>query len=180
MPSMTVAISCAAAAAQLPVPSFNFSETERLYLAFALPDDRWCWLALLYPATVVALAPMIPPRRRLVRAAAASLVTPILAATVTAVLFFPHDHAAASSSPVTSQRLSEEQWWVAVLAGLVVLIVLALSRGIPGLARACVSAWLTTMRVGFERAVYGTFISGRRSFGQLPSLLATPSVWLFS
>jgi hypothetical protein len=178
-PTMTVVMSCCAAAALFPVPSFNFSQAERLYLAFVLPDDQWRWLALLYPAAAVGLAARLRPRRGVLRAGAASLITPVLAATVTAVLFFPHDHAAANSSAVAVQRVAEEQWWAATLAGLAVLIVLVLSRGVPVLARACVAAWLTTLLVGVERAVYSTFTGGWSYLGRLPSLLATPCVWLF-
>jgi len=180
MSSITVVMSCCAAAALLPIPGLSFSEPERLYLVFVLPDDQWRWLAILYPAAAVALAVRICPRRRLIHAAAAALGIPVLAATVTAVLFFPHAHAIAGSSPVALQHLGEEQWWVATFAGLAVLIILSLGRGVPGLARACVSAWLTTLLAGVERAIYGAFTGGLPpNFGRLPSLLATPSVWLF-
>lgn len=178
--SLTAVMSCCAAAALFPVFSFNFSEAERLYLAFVLPDDQWRWLALLYPVAVVTLAARTAARRGLARAVAAELVLPVLAATVTAALFFPHDRAAANASAVTAERLGQEQWWAAVLAGLVVLVVLAAGRGIPGLARACVAAWLTTLLVGVERAAYGAVTGGGLGYlGKLPSLLATPSVWLF-
>ena len=62
--AMTVVMSCVGAAALLPVPGFIFSQTERLYLAFVLPDDQWRWLAMLYPAAAVALAARIPPAAR--------------------------------------------------------------------------------------------------------------------
>jgi Zn-dependent protease with chaperone function len=177
--STTVVMSCCAAAALLPIPGFNFSQIERLYLAFVLPNDQWRWLAVLYPVAVVAMKARTLPRRRLIRALPASLVTPLLAATVTAVLFFPHDHAGAIASPAAAARFGEEQWWAAVLAGLAVLIVLSLARGIPGLASACVTAWLTTLLVGVERAIYGSITGGWHYFRLLVASLATPSVWLF-
>jgi Zn-dependent protease with chaperone function len=177
--SMTVVMSCCAAAALLPIPSFNFSQLERLYLAIVLPGDQWRWLAVLYPAAVVTLAARNVPRRKLLRATAASLVTPILVATATAVIFFPHDHTVVSSG-AAAVRLAEEQWWAATLAGLAVLIVLSLGRGVRGLARACVSAWLTTLLVGMERAIYGSINGGGwHYFSLLSALLVTPSVWLF-
>lgn len=50
----------------------------------------------------------------------------------------------------------------------------------PGLARACVSAWLTTLLVGVERAIYGSITGGGwHYFSFLSALLVTPSVWLF-
>jgi Zn-dependent protease with chaperone function len=175
--SLTLVTSCFTAAVLFPVPGFNFSLTERFYLVFALPDDHWRWLALPYPVAAAVLT--VRSRRwRLAAAATASLAGPLLAATVTAVLFFPHDHLTAGSPPASVTRITQEQWWVAVFAGLVVLIVLALGRGIPGLASASVSAWLTTLLVGVECAVYGSATGGSSNIGTLTALLVTPSVWL--
>jgi Zn-dependent protease with chaperone function len=176
--SLTLVMSCFTAAVLFPVPGLSFSAVERLYLVFALPDDHWRWLALLYPVAAVMLT-VRSRGQRLAAAATASLAGPVLAATVTAVLFFPHDHLTASLSLASSTRIIQEQWWVAVFAGLVVLIVLALGRGIPGLASACVSAWLTTLLVGVECAVYGSATGGSSNIGTLTALLVTPSVWLF-
>ena len=199
---VTVVICCCTAAALLPVPSFALDGTERLYLAFLLPQDKWRWLILLYPITVIALTTRIwsrhghdvvretaSPQRewastaqgleRQGRAAVALVVTPVCAAVVAAALFLTHVHPGVRLPAVTLNLMAQETWWVCALTGWIVLVILALAGGVAGLSRACVSAWLATLLVGVERAVYGSFLVNWHYFRLLPSLTITPSVWLF-
>jgi hypothetical protein len=174
-PLVTAAMACCAACVLFPLPDFGFNEVERLYLVFVLPDDQWRWLAVAYPAAVIVLVAATVRQRGFSR----DLIPPVLVAVISTAIFYPRYRGIANASPETVQRLVEEQWWVAVFGGLAVLVVLSLRHGVPGVARACVSAWLATLLTGFGLAVCGAFTYGWSYFRLLPLMLTSPSVWLF-
>jgi hypothetical protein len=177
-PLVTVTMTCCAACVLFPLPDFGFSEAERLYLVFVLPDDQWRWLAVAYPAAVLILTVTTHGFFHFSRCLR-EVVPPVLVAGISTAIFYPHYRGIVNASPETVQRLVEEQWWVAVFGGLAVLVVLSLRRGVAGVARACVSAWLATLLTGFGLAVCGTFTYGWDYFRLLPLMLTSPSVWLF-
>lgn len=159
------------------------------YVTFVLPLAWWDWLSLPYPAAALLLSvrhrPRLagpagqvsaPARRRLWRAnarlqgprdrgSAVFAVTAICAAACAAALYLPFSHPVAGPEPLLSppgMHEFQDRCWVAVLAGLAVLVVLALARGIAGLA--CASACLTTLLT-----ITGLF-AGRAITGHTDSL----------
>jgi Zn-dependent protease with chaperone function len=201
---LAITISGWAAGALLPVfllPSAGFDLHS---LAFTLGGNPWRPLLLLYPATVILLVartrPAHPaagmgsaPDRRPGPAAAARYwgrrapailspaITPVCAAASAVALFLWHTPLDRSWSVDLFSRWVEEEWRVCAFAGWVVLVILVLAKGIPGLARACVSAWSATVLAAVGTVIYGT-ITGwpGSSFVRLARDLAiTPSVWLF-
>ena len=76
-------------------------------------------------------------------------------------------------------RAVEERWWTVTLAGWVVLVILALAAGIAGLARACISAWVTCLLTGAGITTYGALTGHPGGLGAFASSVTTPSVWLF-
>jgi Zn-dependent protease with chaperone function len=199
-----LAVACSATAALWPIPTFAGSQgwiTDRLWLTFYLPTGQWRWLALPYPAAVLLLTLRAGPAGvravtgdvasawraaaagmrtwgRRARAAAAPVLTPVCAAVAGATIFLPY------SFPATSSRTSlvyglEERAWVCTLAGLMVLVVLILARGVAGLARACAAAWLATLLAGAEFFIYGAFTRHPHVFSDLSFAISAPSVWLF-
>jgi Zn-dependent protease with chaperone function len=203
---LALAVACSAAAALWPIPQFalgwgsaGWITTERDWLTFYLPTGQWRWLALPYPAAVLLLTLRARPAgiRALTgdvtaawRAAAAGMrnwgrraraaapaLTPVCAAVAGATLFLPHSFPATSSLTGLVYGL-EERAWVCTLAGWTVLVVLILSRGVAGLARACAAAWLATLLAGAEFFVYGAFTGHPRVFADLSFAITAPSVWL--
>ena len=178
--ALTAVTACCTAAALLPVRSLFSVTTDSHFLAFSLAGNRWRLLLLLYPAAVIALA---PARSRevggiAVRDAVSAALIPVGAAVIGTALFLSLRHPDASGGGAVLFGWLQEDGWACAFTGCVVLVVLALARGIPGLARACLSAWLTTLLVyagsiGFEDLFRG------HPFRPLSSWVAAPSVWLF-
>ena len=171
---VTAVICCSTAVVLLPVPAFSFGPVERVYLTLNLPEDPWRWLALLYPTAVLILA--WPGGAR---PAGRALVAPVCAAVAAMAIFIPLSHVPAHASPATVSRLAQEQLWIGTLTGLAVLAVLAIARGVPGLGRASLSAWLATLLVELERVMYVATTGGWHEFRLLPQEAIWPSVWLF-
>jgi Zn-dependent protease with chaperone function len=175
-----VSASCTAAAL-LPVRSM-FSATADLHvLAFSLAGNQWRLLLLLYPAAVIALA--VPIRSRkvhgdAVRAFVSAALIPVGAAVIGTAVFLSQQHPSASQGSGVLFRWIQEDGWACAFTGCVVLIVLALARGIPGLARATLSAWLTTLLVYAGSIGYEDLFRGH-PFRPLSSWAIAPSVWLF-
>jgi len=197
-----LAIACCTAAALWPVPGLAAGgPAERLWLMFLLPADRWRWLALSYPAVALLLMirarPGIPasataPESASLRAArapgipslglrsgAASVLAPVCAATAAAVLFLPRSFPPPGAPAAVVVRAAEERWWTIALAGWAVLVILALAAGVAGLARACVSAWVTCVLAAAEITAYGALTGHPGGPGAFAFSLTTPSVWLF-
>jgi Zn-dependent protease with chaperone function len=172
--AVTAVMCCCTAVALLPLPALVLGSAERFYLTMSLPEDPWRWLALLYPAAVIALT-----RPVRLRAVLSSVVTPACAAIAAAVIFFPLSQPPPNASAADIARLGQEQWWIGALTGVAVLIVLAVAGGVPRLARAVVSAWLATVLVALERVIDAAITGGWHEFRLLPLLLVQPSVWLF-
>jgi Zn-dependent protease with chaperone function len=173
-------------------------------LGLTLASDLWRPLLLLYPATVVLLVarmgrarattgagtaadrqPGPSPAARMGRKRAATIlypaIAPVGAAACAVALFLWHAPLNHSWSVDLSVRWIEEAWLVCALAGWVVLISLVLAKGLPGLARACVSAWSATVLAAIAIVVYGTVTGWPGSaFGRVFREMAiAPSVWLF-
>lgn len=197
-----LAISCCAAVALWPIPNLAVGgPVERVWLTFILPADRWRWLALAYPAMALlliirarpAISDTITPHestsRRTARALetfsqsphirAAAALSPVCAAVAAATLFLPHSYPPPGTPAAAVLRAVEEQWWTITLAGWSVLVILALAAGIAGLARACVSAWVTCLLTGAGITAYGALTGHPGSLGTFASSVTTPSVWLF-
>ena len=158
-------VTCCAAAALWPIPTVAASwglPTERLWLAVALPADRWDWLALLYPAATLWAVLRSQPRPDATRHAAAAVLTPLSAAVVGATLLL------AAGVP------TGERPFAAALMGCAVLAVLALAQGVPGLPNACLSAWLATVLTGAE---LGAPASSHQP-GWLFTAALRPGAWL--
>ena len=197
-----LAIACCAAAALWPIPGLAAGgQAERLWLIFLLPADRWRWLALFYPVVTLLLmirarpgiphsataqesasrraarAPGIPGRGP--RSGAAAALAPVCAATAAAILFVPRSFPPPGAPAAAVVRAAEERWWTIALAGWAVLVVLALALGVAGLARACVSAWVTCVLAAAEITAYGALTGHPGGPGVFTSSLTTPSVWLF-
>ena len=138
-------------------------------------------LLLLYPAAVIAL--VAPIRSRKIHGAGARHVVsealiPVGAAVIGAAVFLSRRHPDASQSGAVLLRWLQEDGWVCAFTGCAVLVILALARGIPGLARACLSAWLTTLLVYAGSLGYEDLFRGHPFHLRL-SWTAIPSVWLF-
>ncbi len=174
---VSLAVSCTAAAALWPIINLTTGEIERLFLATSLPGIQWRWLALPYPATALLLGVRLRlPRTRTLLA---PLAVPACAALIGTTLFLPHSLVRRSAGQDIVLRVGIERWWLCTLIGWIVLAVLALSGGVPGLARAWVSAWLATLLAGAELIIYGTFHGHRPGLAAISLAVATPSVWLF-
>jgi hypothetical protein len=178
---VSLAVSCTAAAALWPIINLATGEIERLFLTTSLPDIQWRWLALPYPATALLLGVRLRLRLRLprTRTLLAPLAVPVCAALIGATLFLPHSLVRRGAGLDVFARVGIEHWWLCTLIGWIVLAVLALSGGVPGLARAWVSAWMATLLAGAELIIYGAFHGHRPGLAVISLVFATPSVWLF-
>jgi Zn-dependent protease with chaperone function len=174
---VSLAVSCTAAAALWPIVNLATGEIERVFLTTSLPAIQWRWLALPYPATGLLLGVRLrlPRARNLL----APLAVPVCAALIGTTIFLPHSLVRRGAGPDIFLRVGSERWWLCTLIGWIVLAVLALSGGVPGLARAWVSAWLATLLAGTELIIYGAFHGHRPDLAALSLAVATPSVWLF-
>jgi len=178
---LTAVIVCCAAAALLPVRSLFSVTTDSHFLAFSLGGNQWRLLLLLYPVAVIALAAPIPSREvhgAAVRAAVSAALVPVGAAFIGTAVFLSQRHPDASQSGAVLSRWLQEDGWACAFTGCAVLVILVLARGIPGLARACLSAWLTTLLVYAGSLGYEDLFRGH-PFHLLSSWSTTPSVWLF-
>ena len=178
---LTAVTACCTAAALLPVRTLFLVTNDSHFLAFSLAGNQWRWLLLLYPATVIALA--APTRSRAVHGAGVwdavrAALIPVSAAVLGTAVFLSQRHPDASQSGAVLFRWLQEDGWACAFTGCAVLVVLALARGIPGLARACLSAWLTTLLVYAGSLGYEDLFRGH-PFHYLSSWAAAPSVWLF-
>ena len=178
---VTAVTACCTAAALLPVRTLFSVTTDSHLLAFSLGGNQWRLLLLLYPAAVIAL--LAPIRSRKIHGAAvrdtiSAALIPVGAAIIGAAVFLSQRHPDASQSGAVLFRWLQEDGWVCAFTGCAVLVILALARGIPGLARACLSAWLTTLLVYAASLGYEDLFRGH-PFHLLGSWITTPSVWLF-
>jgi Zn-dependent protease with chaperone function len=170
-----------AAAALLSVFLLPSSGLDLSSLSFTLGGNPWRSLLLLFPATIILLAARPRPARRPWPAA----LIPVCAAAAADTLFLGHAPLNRSWSEDLVVRWNEEAWRVCACAGWVVLVILVLAHGMPGLARACVSAWSATVlaAVGIvvEIVAYESITGWPGSvFVRLArDLASTPSVWLF-
>jgi len=175
---LAITISGWAAGALLPVFLLPLSGFDLHSLSFTLGGNPWRPLLLLYPATIILLAARYWGRRA--SAILSPAITPVCAAASAVALFLWHTPLHRSGSADLILRWIEEEWWVCAFAGWVVLVILVLAKGIPGLARACVSAWSATVLAGIGTVAYVTITGWRGSFfGLARDLAITPSVWLF-
>ena len=174
---VSLAVSCTAAAALWPIINLATGEIERLFLATSLPGTQWRWLALPYPATALLLGLRLRLPR--IRTLMAPLAVPACAALIGTTLFLPHSLVHRSAGQDIIVRVGIERWWLCTLIGWIVLAILALSGGVPELARAWVSAWLATLLAGAELIIYGAFHGHRPGLAAISLAVATPSAWLF-
>jgi len=202
---VTAVTACCTAAALLPVRSLFSIRIDTHSVAYSLAGNQWRLLLLLYPAAVIALAAPVRSREghgpaadayqasagrgsmtssprgwgRQARAAVSSAITPVCAAVIATAILLTQRHLGDSTSEVVVSRWAQENWWVCAFAGWVVLVILVLARGVPGLARACVSAWLTTLLVCVGNVAYEALVRGGPFVHLLSLWTAAPSVWLF-
>jgi hypothetical protein len=179
--ALTAVTACCTAAVLLPVRSLFSVTTDSHFLAFSLAGNQWRLLLLLYPAAVITLAAPVRSRqvrRTAVRDTMSAALIPVGAAVIGTALFLSQRHPDASQGGAVLFRWLQEDGWACAFTGCAVLVVLALSRGIPGLARACLSAWLTTLLVYAGSIGYEDLFRGH-PFRPLSSWVAAPSVWLF-
>jgi Zn-dependent protease with chaperone function len=172
-----LAVTCTAAAALWPAINLATGEIERLFLTTSLPAIQWRWLALPYPAMALLLGMRLGLRRG--RAALVPVIAAVCAALVGATLFLPHSLVRRGAAVTVGMRVINERWWVCTLIGWTVLVILTLAGGVPGLARAWVSAWLATLVAGVELIIYGIFHGHRPDLAVISFTVTTPSVWLF-
>lgn len=179
--ALTAVATCCTAAALLPVRDLFSVTTDLHFLAFNLGVNQWWFLLLLYPAAVVALtAPksLRQARSAALRDAVRAAFTPVGAAVIGTAIFLSQQHPHASAGEAVLFRWLQEDWWMCAFAGCAVLAVVALYRGIPGLAQAWLSAWLTALLVSAGTLGYEDLFRGH-PFQLASSWIATPSLWLF-
>jgi len=175
---LTAAVCGCSAAALWPIPGFTTGQTWRHWVTDILPADQWHWLVIPYLGTALLLTVRDWRRSGRVGDVAMLVIIPVCAAVIGATLFLARVHLAAVTPYATVVRVTEERWWACALTGWVVLVILALAGGVRGLARACLSAWLTAVLTSLALiahgapAVYGTF-------EPLSSAMITSSVLLF-
>lgn len=201
---LAIAIAGWAAGALLPVFLLPLSGFDLHSLSFTLGGNPWRSLLLLYPVTVILLAAPTRPahpaagmgsalhrwpgsasavqyRGRRAPAILSAAIMPVCAAASAVALFLWHTPLNHSWSVDLFVRWEEEAWRICACAGWVVLVILVLAKGMPGLARTCVSAWSATVLAAVGIVAYETITGSPGSaFVRLARDLAiTPSVWLF-
>ncbi len=173
------ATACGCAAAALwPIPGFTTGQTWWHWVTDILPADQWHWLAVPYLATVLLLTAKNWQHSGHARDAAVLVITPACAAAVGATLFLARVHLPALTPYDMVVRVTEERWWACALTGCAVLVILALTGGVRGLARACLSAWLATVLTGLALIAHGA-PAVYDTFEPLSSAITTSSVLLF-
>ena len=202
---ITAVTACCTAAALLPVHSLFSSSIDTHSVVSSLAGNQWRLLLLLYPAAVIALAVPVRSRAghgpaadanqasaghgrmtssprgwgRQARAAVSPAITPVCAVVIATAILLTQRHLGDPTSDIVAARWFQENWWVCAFTGWVVLVILVLARGVPGLARACVSAWLTTLLVCVGNVAYEALVRGGPFVHLLSLWTAAPSVWLF-
>jgi Zn-dependent protease with chaperone function len=202
---VTAVTACWTAAALLPVRGLFSTGIDSHSVVFSLAGNQWRLLLLLYPAAVIALGAPIRSREghgpaadanqastgprsmtsspgawtQQARVAVSLAITPVCAAVIATAILLTQRHLGDSTSEVVVSRWSQENWWVCAITGWVVLVILALARGIPGLARACFSGWLTTLLVCVGNVAYEALVRGGPFVHLLSLWTPVPSAWLF-
>ena len=175
-----VVIACCSAGVLAPV-RLTSAGVDPFVLITSLPKTPWRSLLLLYPAAVIVLA--VPAWRRHVhrpaRRSMASAALPISAAVIAVAVLIVQGHLDAPTNSAVVVPWLEENWWVCAFAGWVVLVILVLATGMAGLARACVTAWLTTLLACAISAAYQTVVHGVPFARAVSGWTTAPSVWLF-
>ncbi len=176
-----VAIACSAAGALVPV-RLTSDGLDSHVLIFSLAATPWRLLLLLYPAAVIALA--VPIRARdghgpAAQAVASAAITPVGAAVIAVAVLISQGHLDEPPNAAISSQWLQENWWVCTFTGWAVLVILTLARGMTGLARACVTAWLTALLVCVGSVGYEAIVRGSAFVHLLSEWTTAPSVWLF-
>jgi Zn-dependent protease with chaperone function len=187
----SLAVASTAAAALWPIINPATGDVERAYLVAVMPGIQWRWLAAPYLAAALVMgiplwlrrirqdAPSRAGKRRRTRAALAPAALPLGAAVIGATLFLPHSLTGHGATGYRVLQVIAERWWMCTLIGWIVLVVLAAAHGVPGLARAWVSAWAATLLAGAELVLYGTAHHHAPDLAIFSGTVVTPSVWLF-
>ncbi len=184
-------VASTAAAVLWPIVSPATGDLERVYLVTVLPNLQWDWLAA--PYLVVTLAMGVPlwlrnirsdasgktGSRRRVRAILAPVALPLGAAVIGTTLFLPHGLTHRGATEYEVLQVVAERWWICTLIGWVVFAVVAMGRGVPGLARAWVSAYAATLLASTELVLYGAAHHHTPDLSIFSKTVVTPSVWLF-
>ena len=106
-------------------------------------------------------------------------ITPRRAAMIAVAVLVAQGHLDEPPNEAIFLQWFQENWWVCVFTGWAVLAILVLARGMAGLARACVTAWLTTVLVCVGSAAYETLVHGVPFVHILSGWTTAPSVWSF-
>jgi hypothetical protein len=187
----SLAVASTAAAVLWPIVNPATGGVERIYLVAVMPGLQWRWLAAPYLAAALVMgvplwlqkirqdAPGRAGMLRRARAVLAPAALPLGAAVIGVTLFLPHSLTARGATEYGVLRVVAERWWICTLIGWVVLAVLAVGRGVPGLARAWISAWVATLLAGAELVLYGVSHHHAPDLSIFSNTVATPSVWLF-
>ncbi|MGO9190295.1 MAG: M48 family metallopeptidase [Streptosporangiaceae bacterium] len=179
---VTVVIACCSAGALVPV-RLTSAGLDWHVLIFDLQATPWhSLLLLLYPAAVIALA--VPSRGWDVhgpaaRAAVSAAITPAGAAVIAVAVLMAQGHLDEPPNATIALQWLQENWWVCAFTGWAVLVILVLARGMAGLARACVTAWLTTVLVCVGSVAYEAVVQGAPFVHLLSGWTNASSVWLF-
>jgi hypothetical protein len=175
---LTATVCGCSAAALWPIPGFTTGQTWRHWVTDILPSDQWHWLVLPYLGTALLLTAKDWRRSGHARDAEMLVIAPVCAAVVGATLFLARVHLTAIAPYDTVVRVTEERLWACALTGWVVLVILALTGGVRGLPRACLSAWLAAVLTALALIVHGApAVYG--TFEPLSSAIITSSVLLF-
>jgi Peptidase family M48 len=187
----SLAVASTAAAALWPIINPATGDVERDYLVTVLPGIQWRWLAAPYLATALVIgiplwmrrirdyAPRHAQARGRTRAVLGSAALPVGAAVIATTLFLPRSLTGRGATEYGVLQVVAERWWICTLIGWIVLVVLALGRGVPGLARAWISAWAATLISGTELVIYGAVHHHVPDLAIFSKTVVTPSVWLF-
>ncbi len=178
---VTVVIACCSAVALVPVRQTS-AGLDWHVLIFDLQATPWRSLLLLYPAAVIALA--VPSRGRDVhgltaRAVVSTAITPAGAAVIAVAILMAQGHLDEPPNAAIALQWLQENWWVCAFTGWAVLVIVVLARGMAGLARACVTAWLTTVLVCVGSVAYEAVVQGAPFVHFLSGWTNASSVWLF-
>jgi Zn-dependent protease with chaperone function len=177
---VTVVIACCSAGALVPVRLTSAGLDSHVVIS-NLGATQWR-LLLLYPAAVIILA--VPSRGRdmhgpAARAVVSAAITPAAAAVIAVAVLMAQGHLDEPPNAAIALQWFQENWWVCAFTGWAVLVILVLAGGMAGLARACVTAWLTTVLVCVGSTAYQALVHGAPFVHLLSDWTTTPSVWLF-
>jgi Zn-dependent protease with chaperone function len=187
----SLAVASTAGAALWPIMSPATGDLERAYLVTVLPSIQWRWLAAPYLATALVIGVPLwlrkirqeAPRHARARSRAWTALAPVAlpfgAAVIGATVFLPRSLTSRGVTGYGVLQVVAERWWTCTLVGWIVLVVLAVGHGVPGLARAWVSAWASTLLAGAELVLYGATHHHAPDLSIFSKTVVTPSVWLF-